>query len=78
MVDPDKFLEMFGKIERIDERTLDSAKKLEQLASKQEVKALSSRVDDLESGKKWALRMSIGAVVGVVVTMVKTHIGWSS
>lgn len=76
MLDPEKFTEMFGKIERIDERTLATASKVEQLATKEAVEALGGRVGDLEDERKWIKRASLSAVVTAAFAIIKAHWGW--
>jgi hypothetical protein len=76
MLDPDKFTEMFGKIERIDERTIATASKVEQLATKEEVGSIGKRVGDLEDERKWIKRASLSAVFTAGLAIVKAHWGW--
>jgi hypothetical protein len=77
MMSPEQFAEMYKTVGAIDERTAHMADTLKGLASKESVDALGLRVSNLEDGRKWVNRLSITAIVGVIVTFVKSHTGWS-
>lgn len=74
---PEQFAEMFKSVGVINERTSHMADMMKGLASKESVDALGQRVSNLEDDRKWAKRLSITAIIGVIATVVKQHIWWS-
>lgn len=73
-------------VARIDERTKnfseasdrqhrDMSEKLDKLASKESVAAVSDRVSVLEKEATWVKRSAIGALILAVGSVVKQHFG---